>query len=688
MADLVTRIIAEDKQFNDKIERSKKTVKGFSDEAGKAGQSAGGFDRKLTSLAGGALTKLIGGFGAAATAGAAFKKIIDSSQTSADNFQYILGGAKTTVDQFFKSISTGDFTNFVNGLGDVYKRAKQAQAALDQLWNTQLSFNLMGSEAQFKLTSARADANDRDLSPEVRRKALADWKDAIEELRGYSETYREDILNTTKSIVQTYNNLPAESFGFDDLMEIFKLDLIDPSRRDEIKQAIFDDYKAYTDAVKQAQKDATYTYRKATTVAGRTTYNTSKGFKQAQFDEDLRKLNEQYKNAILTQSLLEAATDDQLQDIATRLQEYSNVGRQISTMDLTYARMKTRLESQIEKDEKGDGGKKTEIIPTGSITELEKKIQEAKKALANATTDDMRLAADTLIKELEAKKVILSVQFKLTDTGDIDTGTIDPIRTASRGDAIRSIDKLQDKRAGLVEKLSVTIDPASITKLNSDIKGIDDSISALKKNFNLEITLPETGAGEFKGITSYSDIISNMAEKNRDAIDSFYAIEDAIGGIGNALDNEAGAWLRWGANVIGSIGQAIPAIAALTTAKSAEATANTASAASGAASSVASIPYVGPVMAVAAVASIIAALANLPKFAFGGVVPGNSFSGDNMLARVNSGEMILNSGQQANLFKMLNGGSVSGGTKKIELVLSGKTARAVIDADNKWWDRI
>lgn len=692
MADLVTRILAEDKQFNDKIERSKKTVKDFSSETGKAGQSAGGFDRKLTSLAGGALTKLAGGFGVVAAAGATFKKIIDSSQTSADGFQAAIGGAKTTVDQFFKSISTGDFTNFVNGLGDVYKRAKLAEQALDQLWNTQLAFNLMGSEAQFKLTSARADANDRELSPEARKKALADWKDAIEEMRGYSETYREDILNTTKSIVQTYNTLGAESFGFDDLMETFKLDLIDPSRRDEIKQAIFDDYKAYTDAVKQAQKDATYTYRKATTVAGRTTYNKSKGFKQAQFDEDLRKLNEQYKTAVLAQSLLEAATDTQLKEIADQLQEYSSVGKQISTMDLTYSRMKTRIESQIEKDIKGDGkdgaGVKVDILPTGSLAELEKKIQEAKKALASTTTDETRLAADTLIKELEARKVILSVQFKLTDTGDIDTGTIDPIRTASRGDAIRSIDKLQDKRAGLVEKLSVTIDPASIMKLNSDIKGIDDSISALKKNFNLEIKLPDTGAGEFKGITSYSDIISNMADKNRDAIDSFYAIEDAIGGIGNALDNEAGAWLRWGANVIGSIGQAIPAIAALTTAKSAEATANTASAASGAASSVASIPYVGPVMAVAAVASIIAALANLPKFAYGGIVGGSSFSGDKMLARVNSGEMILNSGQQSNLFKILNGGATPGGTKRIELELSGRTLRAAIDADNLWRSRM
>jgi hypothetical protein len=40
-------------------------------------------------------------------------------------------------------------------------------------------------------------------------------------------------------------------------------------------------------------------------------------------------------------------------------------------------------------------------------------------------------------------------------------------------------------------------------------------------------------------------------------------------------------------------------------------------------------------------------------FAEGGVVPGNSYSGDNMLARVNSGEMILNKNQIGNLFEHL-----------------------------------
>lgn len=60
--------------------------------------------------------------------------------------------------------------------------------------------------------------------------------------------------------------------------------------------------------------------------------------------------------------------------------------------------------------------------------------------------------------------------------------------------------------------------------------------------------------------------------------------------------------------------------------------------------------------AIAIGAAIMAAvLAFADGFATGGIVPGNSFSGDNVVARVNSGEMILNGAQQARLFDIANG---------------------------------
>ena len=49
-----------------------------------------------------------------------------------------------------------------------------------------------------------------------------------------------------------------------------------------------------------------------------------------------------------------------------------------------------------------------------------------------------------------------------------------------------------------------------------------------------------------------------------------------------------------------------------------------------------------------------------PRFQHGGIVPGSSFRGDSVTARVNSGEMILNQRQQRSLFDQINRGSGGG----------------------------
>jgi hypothetical protein len=87
---------------------------------------------------------------------------------------------------------------------------------------------------------------------------------------------------------------------------------------------------------------------------------------------------------------------------------------------------------------------------------------------------------------------------------------------------------------------------------------------------------------------------------------------------------------------------------------------NIAAAASETAKHNAKIPIVGIALAVAGVAAMLALWKSLPKFANGGIIGGGSTIGDNTLARVNAGEMILNGRQQSNLFKAINSGKVGG----------------------------
>ena len=83
------------------------------------------------------------------------------------------------------------------------------------------------------------------------------------------------------------------------------------------------------------------------------------------------------------------------------------------------------------------------------------------------------------------------------------------------------------------------------------------------------------------------------------------------------------------------------------------------------------IPFAGPAIATGYVTAMESLLAGLMAFANGGIVGGSSFFGDHMIARVNSGEMILNKNQQKNLFDAIDQNKLGGGGAN-NIVVTGK----------------
>lgn len=200
---------------------------------------------------------------------------------------------------------------------------------------------------------------------------------------------------------------------------------------------------------------------------------------------------------------------------------------------------------------------------------------------------------------------------------------------------------------------------------------IHEDVPIIDTTFEEEEPLP--------ALTTTTEELKAVEEQTYSSIDAINALGGSMKALSGLVGEDAAAWVDWGTNLVSAIAAAIPQIAALTAAKSTEATANTAAAASGAGSAVASIPVVGPIMAVAAIASVVAALANLPKFATGGVVPGNMMSGDNVLIRANSGEVVLNKQQQDILSNRLNGGM----NGKVVFKIEGSTLVGVLNNNQK-----
>lgn len=69
------------------------------------------------------------------------------------------------------------------------------------------------------------------------------------------------------------------------------------------------------------------------------------------------------------------------------------------------------------------------------------------------------------------------------------------------------------------------------------------------------------------------------------------------------------------------------------------------------------------------------------SYADGGIIPGNSFSGDNQIASVNAGELILSRSQQANIAGQLQSNPM--GNLRLSTEISGSNLRVVLNNDNR-----
>ena len=106
-----------------------------------------------------------------------------------------------------------------------------------------------------------------------------------------------------------------------------------------------------------------------------------------------------------------------------------------------------------------------------------------------------------------------------------------------------------------------------------------------------------------------------------------------------------------------------------------------------------SLATLNPVLAIAGGVALIAAASAARSyiskggegFAEGGLIGGNSFTGDKLLAPVNSGEVVLNTGQQNELLRMANG--MGGGGGQLTARVSGKDLLFVLDRTKGGYNR-
>lgn len=625
MANLITRLIMDASQYNGGLQKAQKGIDKFID--------------KNTTLSGvmtnakGAITKMAGALGLAIGAAEVFNRVLNSSQELGDATAAALEGAKNSIDEFFYSLGSGDFTAFLNGLDDIISKSKDAYDALDQLGNTKISFDFYQSEFDEAIAKARLSAKNKQLDESERKKAFKAWDDELKKKEEAGQTVANDALDAlTKSIV-VGTNLRASDINFEDFRKVMKIDLMPSESRSEAKSYWAKQYEDYEKLVDRIESD------RKVDVVRTNDYGRTKSINDA---AKIAKEGaaEQYKDAIIYNKLLNKLHDDDLIKLTELGKQYYSVSQLISQQRQEYNESTTEFNNSISASAKAR---------ENAANAAAKAAKEAKEKNINPLYNNEQLNEEikTAISGKDALSQTVLDAISTGKTLPVLTQPIQALMINSEDEKVEGEDPTDALKGKLqmyeIAKSKIQEYTNMLSVANEDEKKyLNEQIAIWKK-----YTEGLTGIGEQKEGT----------DKLESDLDNVSAALMKMGGLS---DSVFGSMLTYIGGIAGAVAQAIPAITALTVAQTAQANANTINAASGAASSVASIPIAGPILAVAAVASVLAAIMSVPSFAEGGFIGGNNYM-DGITARVSSGEMIMNEADQKKLYDSIHSGNLGGG---------------------------
>lgn len=281
--------------------------------------------------------------------------------------------------------------------------------------------------------------------------------------------------------------------------------------------------------------------------------------------------------------------------------------------------------------------------------ELQRQLQDAQREFDNATTIEAKLKASAKLTDLQAQ-IDTETKGRLTIAADVDPSYIEQ---GSIADKRQSYSNAQTKASRIQQDFEIGIigkDEAEkqiedlnkqLAKLGKSVKPIkldinSKDIAKIQSLFNIDVTNFDSVKGAF---TSIQGIVDPTAKGLAAAGASCEMLGSAMQQLGS--DSAAGK----AGMIMAAIGQIVLSFAqALSSCKT-------------------WVDWLA--FGISGTAQMISLIATVSKFATGGIVGGNQKSGDNVLVRVNSGEMILNAAQQARLFAIADGTAAYGASAQI-----------------------
>lgn len=628
--DIITRLLLKTNDFDANLNKAKGSVNGFQ----------GGI-ANMAKTAGAGVMKFAGVIGLAVGATEAFGRVMSSSQTLGDEYARTMDGLKGGVDQFFYSIGSGDWTPFMSGLAETIRLARDAYDAMDQLGNTRMSFSYFDSKNQATVQEQITILKDKDSTEEQKQAARELLNKTLKDQEEIVGQYRRRSNNAVQAMVKAAIGIDGVDVSMIDIDKVLRLDV--SAMGDSQKEELSNQYKEFEREYDKLKNKFT---RMEAAGVGENMFVTSVTDKNA-LSKAMAPVIAKYQDAIKYNAILVKKNDEWLQELVGVASAAENADRNLQSM--------TKAANRA--SQSGTGRKTPKDEPNkNSLAWFDSEIVKKNKELIKATDAQAREAIQSTINELEKQKVELLITEK---DGSLEALSLQ-ISELKKKYAIASTDEARKEIYNLITELE-----SKQLHINLTAKFNEEKVPLKQAGFNYVDTKKLQLPKKLEKINT--PIKKKDIDLNEKYNESLSAMDSIVGNLSGAFDGNTASVLQWGSTLLTTIAQAIPAITGMIPVKKAnteaskeEATASMLSAGAQTMEAHASIPFAGIAIGLAGVASIIAVLASMPKFATGGIVPGVSFTGDKVPALLNSGEMILNSGQQSNLFKLLSGNIYGG----------------------------
>lgn len=654
-------------RFNE-LKRTAADVKTQLGETGKEGNGAKDIFDKLSGAVGvniGTLTKFGSIAGIATGAVSVFKESLRATQGTSDALDVAQAQLTTTVNQFYKALSSGDFSYFLQGLTQIKIKAKEAQQATDDLYNVMLSHNFITAKAQTKISQARLTLYDPKATAEEKKQAQKEIEQAQKEIIRSSDNAVKAIYDKVQKNVQ--KDLPVGKANTAVIDKVLSVD----SNADRAK------YRAqYEKNYKQFQKERKKIEEKYKN------YTDGRIYKTDAYNKEMTALTSKYNESIVGHTLLSSYKDDELQTVSDGMIQAERTKQEMYNTQSAALKVDQRIEKSLKSvTATAKGGK----VTNNTVSENQKAIDKFEKSIANIkalTADGLLSTKDSALETLKAQKELLtSIQKNWSSATEAEKEYYYQIlkdkNEALKTDKVSSVSVYQTKPIEFkpLQKVDTQID--TIEEYDNAIKKLTEDIAKLTIGSDAYKTvlaqIQKLQEGKDSAIAKAGEETEGLSKKTLGAADAVGQMGGALSSLGSSLElpelNVVGVMAQAIANMVLSYSQAVTQAASL-----------------------------GPwawigfgATGLAELATMISTVKSIGTYADGGIIKGAVSVGDFNVARVNGGEMILNGTQQQKLFNLLNSsGGYSGGINGgyVDFKINGSTLVGVLNNYNKKHSRL